>query len=196
MPEWSNRPPQKSEFAGIRLVRVPAKGSIRGLVTSTHLLGCLTHYYRQRTAPCEGVNCQACRDGHAPRWHGYISYLDANGHNHRVLELTALAAQAVAEFDDRNGTLRGAIFYAERTGGRPNSPVAVTVEPHDTDLRKLPDPLDLEKFLTTIWAEGTRRLTAPPKHDDADQLPDADTDISRPRNRLTGRTKAANNGDH
>jgi len=150
-PNWINRPPVPTEFAGLRLIRVGTAKHFEAIITSDHMIGCLTHFYKRRTIPCTAPDCQADCDGVPARWHGYLSVLCTRTRTHYVLELTALAAVPVAEFDDAKGSLRGAMLDATRLGNKPNGPVSCVISPSSADLRTLPRAVHLERFLATIW---------------------------------------------
>lgn len=151
MPVWINRPPAPTEFAGIRLGRVQVNKPLEAIITCDHLVGAITHFARRRTQPCTGADCPWCLDAIPGRWHGYLSVLSTRTRSQYILELTALAAVAVADYEERKGSLRGAMIVATRIGNKPNSPVTCTVSPSDADLRTLPRGVNLEKFLCTIW---------------------------------------------
>jgi hypothetical protein len=151
MENWKNRPPAPNEFGGIRLLRVPKAKTLELLITSDHLIGCDTHFSHRRTIPCTGPNCPLCLDGSPARWHGYVSICSTRQNAQAVLELTALAAQPVIDYQDRHGSLRGARLKAMRVGNHDNSPVNCSLEPSDVDLRTLPAAVHLENFLTVIW---------------------------------------------
>lgn len=148
---WINRPPSPSEFAGVRLGRVQPGRDFEAIITCEHMVGANTHFAKRRTQPCTGPDCPWCLDAIPARWHGYLSVLSTRTRSQHVLELTSLAAAPVADYDDKKGSLRGAMIVAMRTGNRPNSPVTCTISPTDADLRTLPQGVNLEKFLTTIW---------------------------------------------
>lgn len=150
-PNWSDRPPAPTEFAGLRLIRVAAGSRAAGICLSQNLIGCYTHYTRRRTIPCEGAGCQFCEDSGPPRWHGYVALQSLANKTVAVLELTALAAVPLADYLDRQGTLRGARIDATRTGSRANAPVTATVQPADIDLRQLPREPNVRRFLEILW---------------------------------------------
>jgi hypothetical protein len=151
MDNWKNRPPQPNEFGGVRLLRVPKGKTLDLLITSDTLIGCDTHFSHRRTIPCTGPNCPMCLDGQPARWHGYVSICSTRQTAQAVLELTALAAQPVIDYQDRHGSLRGARLTASRVGNHENSPVHCSLTPSDTDLRQLPSAVHLENFLSVIW---------------------------------------------
>jgi hypothetical protein len=165
MDHWINRPPKPTAFAGIRLLRVPAGRSLEGICTTPELIGCNTHYWHRHTTPCLGPSCPACLDGQPARWHGFVGYWSPSAHCQNVLELTALAAQPVIDYQDRHGTLRGATLKASRIGNRPNSPVQTVISPTDIDLRTLPKPIDLTKFLAVLWSLEKQDPTTPSSPD-------------------------------
>jgi len=151
MSDWDDNPPGPTEFAGIRLIRVGKGQVLQGVITSPTMVGRYTHFVRRRTIPHFDHDCPECLNGSEARWHGYISIQHLGGHVHSVLELTALAAAPIKEFQERHGSLRGSELYARRVGNAPNSPVQTIVNAADHDLRKIPQPVDLRAFLCTIW---------------------------------------------
>lgn len=168
--EWKNKPPAPTEFAGVRLIRVATGKDFEGIITSNGLVGHDTHWWKRRTVPCTSPDCAACCDGTPARWHGYISVYCTRNHAHYVLEMTSLAAAAVDDFAERHGDLRGSLIRAARQGNRPNSPVAIAVYAHDSDLRTLPRAINLEHFLETIWS-------LKPNRDDPGEKPPAGQNI-------------------
>jgi hypothetical protein len=153
--EWRDRPPAPTEFAGIRIGRVQKGKDYEAIITSEAMVGHNTHWYKRRTIPCTAPDCAACCEATPARWHGYLSVWSTRTRIHNVLELTALAAASVAEYADRHGSLRGALLRASRIGNRDNSPVSVTITPHDCDLRTVPRQVDLRRFLETLWSAKT-----------------------------------------
>ena len=151
MNDWDDNPPGPTEFAGIRLIRVPKGMKLYGVITSTTMVGRYTHFVRRRTIPHFDQDCPECLTGSEARWHGYISIWAPTGHAHSVLEMTALAAAPVKAFQDRHGTIRGSDIEAQRMGNAANGPVRISIEAADHDLRKIPQPVDLRAFLCTIW---------------------------------------------
>ena len=176
MNDWDDNPPAPTEFAGIRLIRVPKGQVLVGIITSPTLVGRYTHFVRRRTIPHYDVDCQECLTGSEPRWHGYISIWSPTGHAHSVLELTALAAAPVKDFQDRHGSLRGAEIHAQRMGNAPNSPVQTRLDAADHDLRRIPQPVDLRAFLCTIW-----RIPLDAQASHADRLSPIDDQLTEAR---------------
>jgi hypothetical protein len=165
MSDWYDDPPGPTEFAGIRLFRIPTGKIYQGVITSPTMVGRYTHYVRRRTIPHFDRDCPECLTGSEARWHGYISVYSLGGHAHSVLELTALAAGPIKEFQERHGSLRGSEIWAQRMGAAPNSPVQTRVNAADHDLRTIPQPVDLRAFLCTIWRiplDGQADRPAPP----------------------------------
>lgn len=148
---WKNRPPAPNEFGGIRLIRVDKDRGLDAVITSNTLVGRDTHFTNRRTAACTGPDCSYCLDNVPARWHGYISICSTRLTSQAVLELTALAAQPIIDYQDRHGSLRGARLRASRKGNKHNSPVTCEVLPSDLDQRTLPRGVHLENFLAVIW---------------------------------------------
>jgi hypothetical protein len=196
MPIWQNEPPEPSDFAGIRIFRVAASATTTGFCTSSRITGCATHYAHRRTQPCEGAGCKICETHGPARWHGWIGLATIKSRYVAVLELTALAAQPLADYLLRHGSLRGALISASRIGNRSNSPVQCRIEPSDTDLRTLPPEIDMQRFLTTLWNPDSRRHTQPdlnpeptadPKPSDSLIPPPANGEAARPTVAARGR---------
>ncbi len=66
MPTWSHEPPQDPRGQSFEIVRAPIGQPLTAIVTSDHLVGCYTHFWKRRTIPCEGSGCRLCLDGKTP----------------------------------------------------------------------------------------------------------------------------------
>ncbi|KKL13131.1 hypothetical protein LCGC14_2528840, partial [marine sediment metagenome] len=76
MPKWQSAPPADQPGFSLRILRTPTNKPIVAYVTSTDVIGCITHFARNRTIPCEGQdNCTWCEEGFSWRWHGYLAAL-------------------------------------------------------------------------------------------------------------------------
>lgn len=152
MPRWQNQPPAPETAMPYRLLRVPAKGSLVGIATSTDMIGCNTHYARNRTIPCEGAgSCEACAEGYSFRWHCYVAILLTPGWEHTVLELTAAASDPLRNYIAIHNELRGCHLTAARPSSRPNGRVVLQAKPADLRGIRLPDPPDVHRILCHIW---------------------------------------------
>jgi hypothetical protein len=152
MPNWTNRPTAAQQKSHLRLVRTPAKGKHGGIVLSADLIGCETHFYRNRTTPCSAPDCPACRAGYPTRWHAWIAVWTRKTNETLIFEMTAAVAEPFAGYHDHYGTLHGAEFYAERPSATPNGRVRVRIWPADLAGITLPPCPDVVAQLTHIWS--------------------------------------------
>ncbi len=151
MPNFSNDPPIAGDRPGLRLVRTPTKNPLHGIVTSENLVGCPTHFFHNRTVPCEMQGCEICGAGHSWRWHGYLACVERVTNEHVLFEFTAQASEAFRAYFKKYDTLRGCLFQAVRGGQNYNSRVSIQVKPADLSCRELPNSLDLVVLLCHIW---------------------------------------------
>lgn len=168
MPQWENTPETPADTAVFRIVRTPATGKLAGLLTCNDLVGCNTHFAMNRTVPCEGRDrCPLCADGHAYRWHGWVSAVILPGLEHVLVEFTANAATTFHTYQDLHGSLRACRFSAFRPSGRHNGRVVIQTTPGDPGKIRLPDPPNIRRILCHIWNvqytdEQPTRMTRPP----------------------------------
>lgn len=170
MPNWDHSPPPDAARPGLRLTRTPAGRPFRGVVTCERLIGCATHYFNNRTIPCEAPGCAACDEGMSWRWHAYVSCIDLSSHEHVVFELTAAAASRLQEYQGRHGTLRGCDFQASRANNRHNGRVLVVTRPADLNKIALPDAPNIPAVMCHIWNIPTTAVYQRPDPDGRDRI--------------------------
>lgn len=151
MPTWTKSPPADPRGHGLPLLRAPATGCLRAIVTSHELVGTDTHFWGGHTVPCERPDCDACREGMSFVWHGYISAYNPLTQLHFIFEMTCQAAHVFNEFYKKNGTLRTAQFEAYRWHRRKNGRVIVKIDHSATPASALPKAPDIEKVMAIIW---------------------------------------------
>lgn len=151
MPNWTNAPPADPRGQGLPLVRTPANGTLRAIVTSDKLVGTDTHFWGGHTVPCDRPTCDACENGVAFRWHGYLSAYNPQTQLHFIFEMTDQAAATFLEYFKANGSLRTAMFEAYRWNHRRNGRVIVKVEPFAMPAHVLPPAPDICKVMAIIW---------------------------------------------
>lgn len=151
MPKFSHDPPELGDHQKFELRRTPCNGRLQGIVTSTRLIGCPTHFWRGRTVPCEDPKCPACEEGCPWRWHGFLAIWDPKTGAHYILELTAPPAETVGKYYAAHGTIRGALILAQRNSTRPNARVLLKMKPAEIQNLKLPTAPDLTAVLCHIW---------------------------------------------
>ena len=152
MPRWTNEPPKEPTGFSLRILRTPAAKPLVGIVTSTDILGCNTHYVNHRTLPCEGSEtCQFCAEGHSWRWHGYLAAMLTDSLEHILFEFTATASNTFSNYHQLHQNMRGCMFKANRPSGRTNGRVVIQCRPADTQRHRLPEPPDVKNILCHIW---------------------------------------------
>ncbi len=151
MSNWTNTPPTPADGYGLRLIRTPQTGKIKGLITYQELTGTPTHYWGGRTVPCERPDCKACEAQIGWRWHGYVPIILPGDHEHVILELTAQACELIKNYAEVNGSLRGTFITAVRATGRINGRVLLTLLPSDLQSIVLPEEPDVPKVMRHIW---------------------------------------------
>jgi hypothetical protein len=161
MPHWSNQPPADPRGNSLPLTRTPAAKQLRGIITSPDLLGCITHFWKGRTLPCESPHCEACTEGMPWRWHAYLGLFLPETRQHVLFECTAQVAEKLVTYRTAHGSLRGVGLLASRPSRRPNGRVAILRWTPDVDPDSLPDPPNIVAALAVIWNIPTAQLSVP-----------------------------------
>jgi len=161
MHTFQNAPPADPRGVALKLVRTPASANLRAVVTSDNLVGTYTHFWKGRTLPHDHDDSPACKAGMPYRWHAWLSAYTATKHEHILFEMTAQAAELFATYRKAHGTLRGALFDANRPSRKPNGRVNIHIRPTDLSGHVLPDPPDLIKCLSIIWNLSSLGITLP-----------------------------------
>lgn len=148
----------------MRILRTPSTKPIVAIATSTDVLGCITHFARNRTIPCEGAkDCPWCLEGHSWRWHGYLSAILTETLEHFLFEFTAAASSTFQQYQRLQNTMRGCYFKASRPSLKHNGRVVIACKPADEARLRLPEPPDVKKILCHIWnipnTEATPKYT-------------------------------------
>lgn len=151
MPNYSNVPPDNAKGVALPILRTPASGKIRAIVTSDDLIGTNTHFWGGHTVPCSPPTCEACQKGVPYRWHAYLSAFAAQKNIHFLYECTATAAEVLVAYRVANDQLRGCIFEAYRWRGTRNGRIMLRCEPSPDRQTQLPPPPDLEAVLAILW---------------------------------------------
>lgn len=151
MAEWSHTPPPANAAGGVRLIRTPAAGTLRGVILSDQLIGTRTHYNGIRTLPCPGLDCEQCTKGVLWRWHGYIGVWLPKERERIVLELTASASQRLADHLATFGPLRGFDLAVSRPRGKANSRIVVTLGTTRQPTQLLPPDPDVVAVMDYVW---------------------------------------------
>lgn len=151
MPKFEHAPPPQSRQSGLRLVRTPTNRPISLVLTCDRLIGCSTHWYANRTVPCEAPECRPCEEGYPWRWHAYLSGLETATLEHLLIEFTARAIDPLDEYFRRHKTMRGCLIQAQRAQQRPNARVLIRCRPADLAKFDLPRAPNVPALLCHIW---------------------------------------------
>lgn len=174
MPKWNLSPGDAPNPITLRLLRTPIGRPTELIITSHRPIGTFTHFYKQRTVPCEHPDpCPPCSEGHSARWHGYLAALQQPHREHVIWEYTSTLHQPILDYLAEYPSLRGALLTAKRLKPHPNSRQAIWVRPPSYDNPPLPDPPDLAKILLHIWgiaADPRATHTQPHPHEPSDAL--------------------------
>jgi hypothetical protein len=161
MPNFTDALPPKDQRPSLALVRVKPGKPIQAIVTATNFVGCETHYWHGRTAPCEQPNCEACDDGSPTRFHAYIASWNPATNRSFLLEITRAAADAFDGYRNTYGSLRGCRYSVHRASSNPNSRVIVELHPADEQRFAIPQPPNVIACLCTIWHCSPPEAIAP-----------------------------------
>lgn len=151
MPTWTHTPPDDPRGQGLPLVRTPSAKTLKAIVTSQTMIGTDTHFWGGHTVPCERPECDACENGIAYRWHGYLSAFNPNDSLHFIFEFTAQASEAFLAYEKEHKTLRCCLFQAYRWRHVRNGRVIIRCEHSAFVDHALPKPPDLTKVMAIIW---------------------------------------------
>lgn len=151
MPIWTNSPPDDPRGHGLPIVRTPANRSLKAIVTSDNIVGCDTHYWGGHTVPCDRPECDACNNGIAYRWHGYLTAFNPDDQLHFIFEFTAQAAATFINYLESHDTLRCCQFEAYRWRHTKNGRVIINAQNSAYSSRSLPKAPDICKVMAIIW---------------------------------------------
>lgn len=161
MPTFTRDVPVDPRGPAFPIIRTPASKPLLAIVTSFDLVGCYTHYYKGRTVPCDGADCEACHAGIPYRWHAYMSAIKREDQLHCLFECTAQAAEHFTTYRNANTSLRGCEFEARRMNSRTNGRIIIRTRTADLSRIVLPKPPDLIKCLGILWGFPADEVTAP-----------------------------------
>lgn len=152
MPQWTEFPdPDQAEYS-FRVVRTPAKGVLRGLITTPKVLGCPTHFVHNRTVPCTGeATCPWHAEGYSWRWHGWVACILYGTYDHVIFEFTAAASDPFKTYYLCHQTMRACRFTASRPSGRSNGRITIGCTRVDEQTVKIPEAPNLRKLLCHLW---------------------------------------------
>ncbi len=172
MAEWTTAPPDNDQRAPYRVIRTNHMKPLRGVILSQHLVGIMLHYWKGRSKPCEGNECEACQAGQKPRWKGYFQVHNADNQTVYIVEITERVWHEFNEEDRKNGTLRGARIELQRTNRKANGPLAARFLAGRTAESELGKEVAIVPILERMWeitgqvgpAEDAKGTEGEPNH--------------------------------
>lgn len=155
MPNFVSSLPETSYHNAFPIVRTPARGTLRGTITSELLTCAPVHFFRNRTVPHEvDGECLACQHQLPYRWLAWIAFVETGSTAQAIFEVTATAARALERYLSAHSTVRGARFRASRPAGQRNSRIMLDVREGLPSAPALPKPPDVGQCLVHIWASN------------------------------------------
>ncbi len=160
MVNWSHEPEAGPREGSYRIARTPTTQPFKAAILSEKHVGVHLHYWKGRSVPCNGGDCEACYNGQRPRWKGYVLVKSLITPKIVIFEFTERAHHAFADFLEKHGSLRGGVFQASRTNRRANGPLDVEFQEARFDEALLPKPGDLQAVLERMWEIRQQYLPA------------------------------------
>lgn len=151
MINWANSPPDDSGLPHLALKRVPARGAIKGVITTTEILGVWTHFLGRRTLPCTTVDCPGCKAKLTKRYEAYVSLWTNSPSAHIIVALTPRAARELTDSAENPKDMRGLMIIIQRLGQRANGMLTARVESADGYTKALPPIPELRAHMLKIW---------------------------------------------
>lgn len=138
-------------IATLPLRRVPATGTIAGVITTREVREVWTHYHRGRTVGCSKPSCPGCDAKCALRYEAYVGLYSPPSKKHIILGLTVGAVRQIVDQIGRLDQIRGLVISAGRASKRPNARVVVETGLVYPDMSALPSDFNVIEHLERIW---------------------------------------------
>lgn len=133
------------------LIRTPATGLIKGVITTHQVVQIYTHHSRGRTVGCAAEHCPDCFTSQPTRYEAYLGFYSPATKKHAILATTLGAVRQIQDQAGRVDRVRGLCLALSRASKRPNSRVIVECGMVYPDTSALPSPPDLIAHLERIW---------------------------------------------
>jgi hypothetical protein len=147
----SEAPEASAGPLGLPVVRAPSKGKLSFVLLSDAVRGTWTHYFRRRTQPCMGDQCQICPLENTRRWYGWLVGFNAPRREKVLLEVPAGVALNLKAWRAERGSLRGCSLTLFRANSKENGPVRGSISPCTIDVGLLPECPAIESLLCRMW---------------------------------------------
>lgn len=155
--EWSDGPPTTSLGDRLQLLRCPPGSGPPLVVLSSSLVGVKLHWIAGRSTPHVSENCKGCEDHLPTRWRGYLACWSPKSQATCILELTEACVDAIANYRQLYGTLRGAQIRLSRPSCKANGRIHCEIIAGTTPDSLLPVEPDIKPALIRMWDAPTRR---------------------------------------
>lgn len=173
-------PPEELGPVGLAVKRAPSIGADVWTILSEQLYGCSTHYYRRRTQPCVGDQCEICAGGQPRRWYGWLVGYDVARREKVLVEVPPGVALALRAYRGQVGNLRGHVIRLARRNKKENGPVKAEFGPGKFASELLPPCPDIVALLSRMWC--VRDLYGVGTMDEALQIHKADYSRDQEKN--------------
>lgn len=141
-----------------QLLRIPPAGKIRFRSLTSAWIAAETHWNGKGTDLCtETLKCHACLAGIRKVWKGYLLGESTTSKAIKIVEITALAAFQLLEFEWRKKSLLGAVITVNRKGEKRNGPCTAAIEGWQEVLNPITMEI-LEHCVSTIYRVHTVQL--------------------------------------
>lgn len=133
------------------LLRVPAQGMTNLTILSGRVVGCYTHWWHGRTAPCLAPKCEACDNNKRRDWKGYLCCQRASTKEIIMVEVTPGAMRVLHDKYRQLRTLRGCTLHLTRKGETKLGKMHAQVIAPRGSTDGLPKAISQTKFLERMW---------------------------------------------
>lgn len=169
---WSTQPNDGDIRPATQLLRVKPGKPLEGVITCTTTNGTYLHYWKGRTTPCLGADCEACTQKLSARWYGFLSLWSPRTNGHAIVEITSSCMERINEYTASHGTLRAALLRLRRANNKANARLLAEIELSGYAPDAIPPALDLIDTLEYIWEQrgGRRPQDQQPSREQAQRL--------------------------
>lgn len=148
---WQTKPDQSTKAENFRIYRTPVGKEVELICLGGQFLGVKLHYWKGRSTPCMGPDCEACQQGHKPRWKGYIQCLHPATKTVLIYEFTERGYEPFEAARRQFSHLRGMRFRCFRLNRKVNGPIQIVFADLREESPHLPEPCDLAPMLERMW---------------------------------------------
>ena len=148
---FSRRPRKDQMPVRFDLKRVPPEGMSGLICISGDVVGTDVHFYRKRTKPHMGEDCEACRAGVRLDWRGYLFFWRPRQQEIQCVELTPASMAPIDSAFNQYRSLRGCKMNLIRVPEAANGRLKAQVFAAASDLTGVPACPGLRKYLCRVW---------------------------------------------